>query len=109
MRTLAALSLLVLALSSVAGLVLGPQLAPRCQLSSSRIAASPIAAAGGPEDAAPPAPAAEGEDGVAKLVRPEDPTSMLTESERLRRQPVHGLKRKRRSPKIRGDDEEDEQ
>mmetsp|Transcript_22922 Transcript_22922/g.50138 ORF Transcript_22922/g.50138 Transcript_22922/m.50138 type:complete len:219 (-) Transcript_22922:375-1031(-) len=35
------------------------------------------------------------------LRRPDDPSSLLTESERLRLAPVHSLKRKRRSRKIR--------
>eukprot|EP00308_Calcidiscus_leptoporus_P000161 CAMPEP_0119354124 /NCGR_PEP_ID=MMETSP1334-20130426/3179_1 /TAXON_ID=127549 /ORGANISM="Calcidiscus leptoporus, Strain RCC1130" /LENGTH=230 /DNA_ID=CAMNT_0007367593 /DNA_START=59 /DNA_END=751 /DNA_ORIENTATION=- len=38
---------------------------------------------------------------VSPLQRPDDPSALLTESERLRLAPVHELKRKRRSRKIR--------
>lgn len=90
MRHLATASLLLLVLDSVVGLAPGPQLSRRCQLSSSRVAGSPIAVV-----------EPDGDGGMGKLVRPNDATSLLTESERLRRQPVHGLRRKRRSRKIR--------
>lgn len=101
MARLAWISLLLLAFDSAVALAPMPSLA-RCELSSLRAAASPRAAvdaaAVGAEEVLPPTPAAD--DGMGELERPMDPTSMLTESEKLRRQPVHGLKRKRRSPKI---------
>ena len=106
MARLAWISLLLLAFDSAVALAPMPSLA-RCELSSLRAAASPRAAvdaaavdaaAVDAEEVLPPTPAAD--DGMGELERPMDPTSMLTESEKLRRQPVHGLKRKRRSPKI---------
>ena len=101
MARLAWISLLLLAFDSAVALAPMPSLA-RCELSSLRAAASPRAAvdaaAVDAEEVLPPPPAAD--DGMGELERPMDPTSMLTESEKLRRQPVHGLKRKRRSPKI---------
>ena len=101
MARLAWISLLLLAFDSPVALAPMPSLA-RCELSSLRAAASPRAAvdaaAVDAEEVLPPTPAAD--DGMGELERPMDPTSMLTESEKLRRQPVHGLKRKRRSPKI---------
>ena len=101
MARLAWSSLLLLAFDSAVALAPMPSLA-RCELSSLRAAASPRAAvdaaAVDAEEVLPPTPAAD--DGMGELERPMDPTSMLTESEKLRRQPVHGLKRKRRSPKI---------
>ena len=101
MARLAWISLLLLAFDSAVALAPMPSLA-RCELSSLRAAASPRAAvdaaAVDAEEVLPPTPAAD--DGMGELERPMDPTSMLTEAEKLRRQPVHGLKRKRRSPKI---------
>ena len=101
MARLAWISLLLLAFDSAVALAPMPSLA-RCELSSLRAAASPRAAvdaaAVDAEEVLPPTPAAD--DGMGELERPMDPTSMLTESEKLRRQPVHGLKRKRRAPKI---------
>ena len=99
MRHLASLSLLLFALRPALFLAPAPRLA-RCELSLLRIAASPRATVDD-EDILPPTLAADADDGMGRLMRPKDPTFMLTESERLRRQPVHGLKRKRRSRKIR--------
>ena len=53
----------------------------------------------GADSSAPPSPPASSQSPV--LVRPEDASSLLTESQRARLAPINSLKRKRRSRKVR--------